>query len=287
MTSTEPLTGIPYLEPIGDDAVVAAKQALLPEAAGKIVLVGDSSCLMDLVPDVIAKETGVPTINLGTLAHHTLVGYENLAEQSLELRPLPRAIVLALLPRSLTVSEADAHEPGLLSRTMIAYGRSNPLVAPTFSDWRRWLYFKHRFNIFPPEFEGSYRRFEEALRKESGWYPEKKIYKGFSGTRRVWKPASFAQSALIRLAKRCSQAKVPLYFWWSPSPADALETNLPLAAETWQKELAKNERDIHFLQSAPPVWPIDQFGSPTHLTPQSARRISSDLALALKRAMTP
>src|SRR6478736_651987 len=110
LSLSEPLTGLPVLQPTADDATLVAKRRLLSSADAGIVLVGDSSCMMGLDP-VVLTAGGLPaTVNLGALLSFTVAGFADLGEEALARLPHVRVLVLAVLPRSLEVTEQRARE---------------------------------------------------------------------------------------------------------------------------------------------------------------------------------
>ncbi|HEX4614051.1 MAG TPA: hypothetical protein VH092_38065, partial [Urbifossiella sp.] len=185
LAGTDPLTGLPVFQPTVDDATLTVKRRMLPLAAGAVVLTGDSSCTMGLRPDVLRDEAGLSAVNLGTLSSFTLPGFADLTAEALDRPDPPRAVVVALLPRSFGVSEADARGFGLLGRYLVATGRRPATYRVTADDWRAWFMKKHRLNIFPPEFGGSYAAYEREAAAGGGFFPERGTYRGTPPDRRA------------------------------------------------------------------------------------------------------
>src|SRR5437762_378271 len=113
LATSEPLTGLPVFQPTVDDATLVLKRNLVPRSTGEIVIVGDSSCMMGLEPREFERAGLGPAVNLGTLLNMTVPGFALLGKQALTTDPPPRAIVVALLPRSLETTEAQARKFGL------------------------------------------------------------------------------------------------------------------------------------------------------------------------------
>jgi hypothetical protein len=77
--------------------------------ANRLVVTGDSSCLMGLRPDILEPMTGMSTINLGTLGYLWPDGTLNLLDLYLDQHPAPRLVVLHLAWETLA---RDAKTPG-------------------------------------------------------------------------------------------------------------------------------------------------------------------------------
>lgn len=279
---TEPLTGLPYLQPTGDDAIIAAKQKLISRAAGSILLVGDSSCTMGLQPRLIEAETGRAAVNLGTISTMTFVGFADLAARACALPQPPSHVVLAVLPRSFEVTGEQAHDFGLVGRYFTAYGRSSPIFAPTVRERWEWLVRKHRVNIFPPQFGGSYARYEEDLLSTGGWYPERGHYALKPGDiRERFVPSEFATQGLMQLAAACHANKIPLTIWWSPSPDDSVTPRYAAEVQGFTARLRSALPHAVFPRETVPRWAASRFGSVTHVTPEAAEINTRELAATL------
>ena len=282
MTTTESLTGLPYFQPTADDATIVAKRTLIPLAANKVVLVGDSSCMMGLNP-VIMSKFSLDAINLGTLSTMTLEGFAELAEEALKITPPPKAIVLVVIPKAFGVTEDQARKYNLLPRYLVAYGVTSGRIATTPRD--RWSTFtkKHVFNVFPQEFMSSYAAFERTLREKKGAFVETKTYQGTKEPVSTFEATDFAQRALHRLSVAAIAKNIPLYLWISPTPADAVTEDYTNKANAFLAELKKTEPSLQQIYSKMPLWPPDCFGTVTHLNPVSAKVQSEEFANLFSR----
>lgn len=275
--TTEPLTGLPYLQPTADDAILVAKQALLPKAAGRLVLVGDSSCTMGLQPKPL------DAVNLGTISTMTLAGFADLTERACALDPPPTRVVFAALPRSFEVTDSQAHEFQLVGRYLTATGRGSPVYSPTVRERWEWLVRKRRVNAFPPEFGGSYQQYERDLLAADGWYPERGRYALKPGEERdAFKPTEFATAGLKRLAAVCREKGVPLTVWWSPAPADSITERYAAEVQAFTDRLRPELPGVEFPRPTVTRWDVSRFGSVTHVTPAGAEINTRELADALK-----
>ncbi len=281
---TEPLTGLPFLEPTADDATVVAKRALFDQAGGSVVLIGDSSCLMGLIPSVIEGESGLRVVNLGLLASYAMAGFAETIEELLERPKLPTAVVVAVLPRALEFTEADARQFALLGRALVAYGESSPAYAKKIGDWRSWFHRKHVINRFPRGLGGSFAAYSRTLSASKGYSEESHVYGGGEPVRRDFQATPFATESLRRLVRSAEAKKVPVFLWWSPSPIDAVDPaylkDAHAAAQGLQRELPW----LQILQDEPPAWETSLFGSVTHVIKNGAIRNSERLGHALASA---
>lgn len=280
--SSEPLSGLPYLEPTMDVAVLVAKRRLAEKAEGKVVLIGDSACGLDLIPDEIEQTLGMPVLNLGTLANFTMPGFTLLGEEAMKCQPPPRAVVFVMLPHTLCMTEKDAREFGQLGRYMLAYNGSSDVYRPSFDDWRDWVFFKHRFNLFPPQEGGSFQAFSRELEESRGWGPERGKYTGCAKPRSGFTPSPFSSDALRAFVQKAKERDIPVGFWWAPSPTDAYEAAYRPAAQQELRTVADSAPWLSVLQTEPPVWPDKKFGSVTHLNPEAAKEHSVLFARILR-----
>ena len=93
--NTDSLSGAPFFEPTADIGTVMAKHSMLSDAGGKVLLVGDSSCMMGLIPDIVSTDPD-GCLNLGTLSSFTLAGVESIVAEAVCSDIPPRAIVVAV-----------------------------------------------------------------------------------------------------------------------------------------------------------------------------------------------
>ena len=76
-----------------------------------VVLVGDSSCLMDIDAALLGRLTGQRVLNLGTLSYLGLDAHETLLRRYLAHNPPPTDVILALHPEALRqISPSPVHE---------------------------------------------------------------------------------------------------------------------------------------------------------------------------------
>lgn len=276
--NTDSLSGAPFFEPTADVATVVAKHEMLADAGGKILLLGDSSCMMGLVPQEIAADS---CVNLGTLSSFTLAGVEALATEAIERQTPPSAVVIAMLPQTLAVSEAQAEEFGLLGPYLVAYDRSSVSYSPGINDWHKWIFRKHQLGRFPAEFGGKFSVFCNSLHETKGYFEEPGHYDGVDEVRDTVALSDLSRRSLATIAETCRRRQIPLVFWPSPVPEDSVSPRYLTDAKTIADEIAKDEF-IHLGRAASPAWSPELFGSVTHLTRRGAEQNSRELARYLQ-----
>lgn len=275
---SDPLTGMPVLAPTSDDATVVAKRAMIRRSDGAIVLIGDSSCMFGLVPAVIRDATGTPVLNLGTLLSFTMAGYAALGEEML-MSHSPVSIVVAVHPRAFAPDEEKAEYFGQVGRYLIAYGGESA-YSPTFQDLSRWIFRKHQLNSFPAEFGGSYAGFVRRLDSTQGYFPEFHEYEPGKRREDAFAASALARKSLARLAAAALRKNVPVYFWWSPVPQDAVDSSHTAAVAAFTREL-KTIPNLTVIQDSLPTWDPSLFATITHVNSRGAALNSQSLEKGL------
>jgi hypothetical protein len=226
---------------------------------------------MGLQPRLVAEQTGRTAVNLGTISTMTFAGFADLTTRACDLSPAPTQVVLAVLPRSFEVTEEQAHAFRLVGRYLTAYRRSSPIFSPGLRDRWQWLVRKHRVNIFPPQFGGSYAKYEADLLGTDGWYPERGHYVLKPGEARDrFQPSEFATQGVMQLATACRSQGIPLTIWWSPAPADSVTERYAAEVQSFTDRLRTAIPHAEFPRPTVPRWEPSRFGSLTHVTPAGA-----------------
>jgi hypothetical protein len=283
--STDPLSGVPYFEPTVDVGTVMAKHEMLSEAGGKVLLVGDSSCMMGLIPETVSGERG-GSLNLGTLSSFTLAGVESIVSEAVLAEVPPSVVVIAVLPQTLDISVQQAEEFGLVGPYLAAYGQTSVSYTPSIADWHKLIFRKHQIGRFPEVFGGKYAVFREALRESGGYFKEPGHYDGTDTPRDAVAMTDLSRVSVKAIAELCRQRQVPLVFWLSPVPRDSVTDNYLAATADIARELAEEDA-VLVPRSGSPVWDNSMFGSVTHLTRTGAEQNSAELAEYLNRHIVP
>lgn len=280
LAKSDPLCGVPFLEPKVDDAALIVKRELIMKSEGAIVLAGDSSCLTGLRSKELGTVLGSPAVNLGTLSSHTTHGYADYAEEALAKNP--KLLVIALLPQSIELNEWRTRFFGLYSRHLIASGHRNPDFPISLRERWDWLAHRHEFNVFPPEFGGSFARYRQDLLAENGWYPEKKQYDQPDFVRDEFVPTDLSVSGFERMVKSANDRCIPVVLYWSPHPTGAFSKKYQDAVRDWTKQIHLKWPLLAVTRDTLPGWPNDRFGSVTHLKPAAASLNTKELAESIR-----
>ena len=279
--STDSLSGAPYLEPTADVGTVMAKHEMLSDAGGRILLVGDSSCMMGLIPEIVSGSRD-GCLNLGTLSSFTLAGVESIVAEVVQADVPPSVIVVAVLPQTLDVSAEQAEEFGLVGPYLAAYRQTSVSYTPSVADWHKWIFRKHQFGRFPDQFGGRYTAFREILGRSGGYFEEPGHYEGTETPRDTVKLTDFSRRSANAIVDLCRTRQIPLIFWLSPIPSDSVTDSNLAATNNIAQELGSGGT-VQLPRSGSPAWEPALFGSVTHLTHAGAVQNSAELALYLNQ----
>jgi hypothetical protein len=278
---TERLSGLPLLEPSADDAVVIAKRSLLDGMDSSIVFVGDSSTFHGIVPSAVSAELNDTVINLGTLSSMTTAGFSEIANEAIKDDGVT-TIVYGIVPKSLEVSESKAAEMGMLGRYLTAYGRHHTLYIPSINDKLDWFIKKQRINIFPAEFEGSYKKFQRKLQEHNGFYPEKSKKLAAGKARDVFQPDEFSLNGLLLMRDIVSTTNVNVYLLINPKPKGFVTSGFVKSVNDYFNAMQKKYPDIKHLTKKLEIRDDSEFGSESHLLPDHAMQYSQYVGKMLK-----
>jgi hypothetical protein len=267
-----------------------AEAARAPQDA-PMVLLGDSSCLMDVSARQLTKELGRPVLNLGTLSYLDLSAHALLLRTYHQANPgRLRAVVLLMHPEALRRAPADSWQSRAL-RSFLEGADHTPAVG-VGAVFARLLGFdicrgRLLARLLPSPLPGSFGRrygfapsLEQFLTANRGSAidPEARPPSGRAEYRLA--PAYQASSAAFR---RDFPAGVRLFVGITPVPAgfagkDYTARHRAMLEEwrTWLKA------DAAFVD-LPAVLPDALFAQKTHLNEAGQRAYTTRLAEALKR----
>jgi hypothetical protein len=269
-----------------DSAVISTKALMASRSPGKsIAFVGDSSCLINIdIPTL--KNHGIDAVNLGTLSYLSIDSFGRIAQRFCEGKPSPE-IILVVHPECLRLTEPSAEHRAILESTLSI--RSAPVEGVGGNRFQR------------ETFDGLRNRFLDR------WIPTPMRGRmgsryGFTGDLRsrlmatggtmeetaTFDPGSPHGSAEYRLAPRirgeCEafRAQLPkgvrVRFIVSPIPQSH-------SLKSHQSTISQIQRNLGTWLNAgvpefslPIVLPDSEFGTITHLLPNSAKSYSENLA---------
>ena len=274
--STEPLTGLPWLQPTADDGMVVAKRSMFDVIDGSWIIVGDSSALHGLRPDLLRDIGKISTVNLATLSSLTTLGFTEMAIDAISKNEVS-GVIFAVLPQSLEVSKEDAERYGQLDRYLAAYG-SYLNVWPVSLRARFDLYIRrHRINTFPPHFEGSVEGLENKLRERSGFYPERNN-EWYTTEKEEFINQKFALDGLDAAAAFASERGLPFVLLLMPKPDSSVSSRYADGVRAFQKRLLLQRQKLTVFPDQWQTLPDEMFGTETHLNATGASVYSTSVA---------
>jgi hypothetical protein len=104
-------------------------------SSAEIVLIGDSSCLMDAQADQLGAGLGKTTLNLGTLSYLDLTAYALLLRDYSAHHPSPKTVVLLMHPEALRLSGGNDY----FNEVLTAWRAGTDLCDPRSSKPVCWL----------------------------------------------------------------------------------------------------------------------------------------------------
>lgn len=279
LASAEPLTGLPYLQPTADDAVIVAKRSLMNKASTRMVIIGDSSAMHGIEPSILHDKTGKNFLNLATLASMTITGYCELGKELLLSPNKPQALILAALPQTFEFDSEKVDEMGQLGRYLISYhAHSTPPYNPTTNDYIQWFAKKHRFNIFPPEFGGSFANLQMQLSASDGYLAEKKNHINHDRKIGRFKASELSIRATNELFLIAQKQNIPIYFILTPKPSSLVSEQYEADTRIFLRSIKAEFPFVRILQDSAPRWGDELFSTETHLNHFGSKLFSEILA---------
>jgi hypothetical protein len=276
-----------------DHTILSEKVRLArtPEAAS-VVLLGDSSCLMNADPVELGRDLGEPVLNLGTLSYLDLPAHGALLAEFGRCHPgTPRLAVLLMHPEALWRGDAvPAYVEFLESRLAASPTARLPPSRSTWSgrlgpDLLRECVVQP---CVPPLLRGAFavefgttRGVVGQLRSSRGGLIDPTSFQ--PGEERV--RAEYRLARTLEADSRRFRERIPahtrLAVGLTPLPesvaAPGYEARARALLATWAGWL----RADHALGDLPAVLPDDHFATITHLNPRGAAEYSTRLARVL------
>jgi len=256
----------------------------------QILLLGDSSCLMDAAARPLSQQLGRRALNLGTLSYLDLNAYASLLREYTAANPgRLRAVVLLLHPEALRRVAPEAYHLKLLQALL--NGQDHVQLTNTRERLSHLLgleIFRGRMlgRILPVSLPGAYGRYYGFSVDLENYLTE------HDGTAVDPDPQPFKGNAEYRMAKQLEsgsqafRAAVPqgvkLLVGITPAPEGFV---LPGHRETCERMLAQWSQWLQAdaaLQELPPTLPDRHFAKTTHLNEPGARLYTEILARSLE-----
>jgi hypothetical protein len=266
-----------------------AEASRAPQDA-EIVLLGDSSCLMDVSALRLSERLGRPVLNLGTLSYLDFSANALLLRNYVQANPgRLRAVVLLMHPEGLRLSHVDAWQNRAL-RCFLDGTDFQP--RERLSDWVAGVLGAHIFQgrvlarTLPAPLPGSFGRrygftddLENYLQQNRGsaMDPESKPATG----RVEYRLAGYFKSAGVSFRQTVPPV-VQLFVAITPLPEQFAGPAYPARHAELLRQWSEWLKADAALTNLPAVLPDSLFAQKTHLNEAGQLRYSEDLAQALK-----
>lgn len=258
----------------------------------QILLIGDSSCLIDVAARQLTEELKTPVLNFGTLSYLGLESHAALLREYFAANPgRVQSVVLLMHPEALRLTALGEYHTRFLHHFLRGEDfiyRSRPRDHVSY--WLGFEFFRNRFlaRVLPIPLGGAYGR-------RYGFSSDLEAYLvAHRGSAVDPEPRKFQGNPEYRLApqfenaSRAFRAAIPsnvnLLVGITPVPAtyapqDYSTTREQILAQ-WQSWLAP----ATILTNLPATLPDPLFTKTTHLSEAGARQYTTQLADALRKA---
>ena len=252
----------------------------------QVLLLGDSSCLMDVSAVQLAEQVGKPVLNLGTLSYLDLDAHATLLKRFVAANPgRLEAVVLLLHPEALRRPSPEPYHARFLERLLAG---EDHVSKQNLSHWVGAEMFRARLlgRALPTPLAGAYGRYygfssdlEKYLAQSSGSAvdPDPRSFQG---------NPEYRLAARLEPRSRAFKAAVPsgvkLFVGITPAPAGFVDGAYPALHRQmlwqWREWLQADAA----LEELPAVLPDHLFAKTTHLNQAGAQTYTTLLAGALR-----
>lgn len=257
----------------------------------RILLMGDSSCLMNVSAPQLSKQLGLPVLSLATLSYLDAGANSRLLREFVRVHPgQVKAIVLLMHPEALRRSGSESYQLGVLTNYLA--GREHRQLgnaAGQFAWWSGIEIYRERVlaRIVPTPLPGAFGRefgfntqLERYLMKNHGSLLELDSAPLTGSTEYRLSPALQVGAAEFR-------ATVPqgtqLLVGFTPVAQRLANSDFPDTRDTLLRQWADWLGTQTTLTELPPVWPDSKFARPTHLKPEAVTDYTQELGQAIQR----
>jgi hypothetical protein len=263
--------------------------ARVPQEA-QVLLLGDSSCLMDVSARQLSEQLGRPALNLGTHSYLDLKAFADLLRQSAAANPgKARAVVLLLNPEALRRMAPEPYHVALLQNLL--RGEDSRTSGGVRDELLRLLgleAFRDRIlcRLLPTPLPGAYGRaygfsseLDVSLTRNLGSAvdPDPRSFQG---------NPEYRLAPQLEAASRAFRAAVPvgvtLLVGITPVPAGFTGRNYQITRDRMLQQWAQWLQADVVLEQLPATLPDDQFTKVTHLNEAGVRSYTGTLARLLK-----
>ena len=272
--------------------LVHKAEASRSEHDAQVLLIGDSSCLIDVTACQLGDATRMPALNLGTLSYLGLESHATLLREYFSVNTgRVHTVVLLMHPEALRLGASGGYHAAVL--THFLRGEDHAIRSTARDHVSYWLgfdFFRNRLltRALPTPLAGAYGRrygfasdLENSLRMNCGSLvdPERRKFQGNPEYRLApqFEKTSLAFRAAIPAPVQLLVGITPIPA--SYAPRDYAQTHIQILNH-WQQWL----QPATVLSNLPPTMPDHLFMSVTHLTEAGARQYTSQLAEILRQS---
>ncbi|MBN2383351.1 hypothetical protein JXQ70_10750 [bacterium] len=274
--------------------------ALADQTPVDILLVGDSSCLMGLRPELIQKRTGLSCWNIGTLDYLGARGYTDALELFIQVRGAPKIVIYHIVNISLNFNEQAIKRFGYLERihnwlSHYRSGEDDGRMMPTLPSMR----YRRQVQRFVTTFSGEEK--QEWLDEKRGPYPSDNEVRELIRTSRgalteiqfedlsqaqLIKPGIHpeAQSEFLRAVELCARHDITMIIVLNPIPLNAKIPENLHNLHLFEAKIKALTRDYDCVRLHSPLYrfyPIELCASYNHLTEVGAEYNSEQVARSI------
>jgi len=255
--------------------------------SAEIVLIGDSSCLMDVSARQLSGALKTSVLNLGTLSYLDLAAYGALLREH-QRRHTPKLVVLLMHPEGLRRLNSEAYQLAVFENYL--HGRdhsSTDTPAAAFNAWSGTDLVNGRLlaRLIPIPLRGDYGVYygftsdlEKFMSAKSGSVVDPG-HESFKGS------AEYRLAPTLQKASQAFRAAIPqikLAVGITPVPAGFARSGFAEQRESMLRQWMEWLNTTNGLATIPATLPNDQFARVTHLKPEAVPNFTAALAEALR-----
>lgn len=279
-----------YRRPFFEESMLYHKMtyALSSKEYNDVLILGDSSALMDVEIEGLEKATGLRAYNLGTMGWLHVDGHMDTLRDYLESHPRPRLIVYTVLPKEM--GDGCSSNEAFKDRFIWAYGRDLKKERG-FERWPLEFRLREEFRTMVGLLVGGQKRyfknevvpglthdqFGAALEKRRGYFTRdaRKLTRYDLEALRVSRAAGVS---LRRLAVFTGQNRIRLLIRFGPIPKQKKSTAQREFTE-WYDGFQSDFKS-HVVVDKPLVleYDLNLFSDASHLNPAGARKFTALIA---------
>ncbi len=257
------------------------------EPSADVVLIGDSSCLMDVSAAHLGTRLGQSALNLGTLSYLDPTAYGRLLAEFTR-RHSPKEIVLLMHPEALRRLESEPHHLLALNHYLDGVDDFRPnSPSGAFNAWSgadlvqgrlfaRWI---------PTPLRGAYGAYYGFSRNLENFMTRQRGSAVDPGNEKISGPTEYRLASTLERHSRAFRAAVPagtqLRVGLTPVPAGIAPPDFERQRNALLVEWSRWLEPAVLLTNVPATLPNDAFARTTHLRPSAATNYTERLAAAL------